>query len=203
MSSYTAVRFNDLPVTQYNSMDVDESFASQASLDELYLGPDDEIEYDSVSSGPPGMVAATPGLLNEASTTRQQWDILAMHFGHLDMSSQFELQAQLFAEKLKDADDISHYISIFEHARQCFAKMAIMFTDGEAVFLLLQGLLQTPEWIIFKRMTMTSYSNSHSSLLASGSSTTMSTTAIIAVPKMSFTTIAFSLSEEANQIHSE
>ncbi|KAG2338185.1 hypothetical protein BDR05DRAFT_952092 [Suillus weaverae] len=60
MSSHTAIRFNDPPVTQYNSMDVDESFASQASLDELYLGPDDEIEYDSVSSGPPVMVAATP-----------------------------------------------------------------------------------------------------------------------------------------------
>ncbi|KAG1770778.1 hypothetical protein EV702DRAFT_1202249 [Suillus placidus] len=47
MSSHTAVRFNDPPVTQYNSMDVDESFASQASLDELYFGPEDEIADQS------------------------------------------------------------------------------------------------------------------------------------------------------------
>ncbi|KAG2754167.1 hypothetical protein P692DRAFT_20721155, partial [Suillus brevipes Sb2] len=94
--------------------------------------------------------AVVQGLLNEASTARQQWDVLAMHFGRLDISSQFELRAQLFAEKLKDADDVSRYISVFEHARRRFAEMAITFTDGEAVFLLLQGLPQTPEWIIFK-----------------------------------------------------
>ncbi|KAG1830943.1 hypothetical protein DFJ58DRAFT_736829 [Suillus subalutaceus] len=117
-----------------------------------------------------------------------------MHFGCLDMSSQFELQAQLFAEKLKDTDDVSRYISVFEHARRRFAEMAITFTDGEAVFLLLQGLPQTPEWIIFKRMTMASYSNSSSALLAASS--TASTTA----PTMTFTTVAASLSEEANRI---
>ncbi|KAG2754166.1 hypothetical protein P692DRAFT_20721321, partial [Suillus brevipes Sb2] len=50
---------------------------------------------------------------------------------------------------------------------------------------------------------MTSYSNSHSSLLASGSSTTTSSTAVVAAPKMSFTTVASSLSEEANRIRSE
>ncbi|KAG1781462.1 hypothetical protein EV702DRAFT_1192952 [Suillus placidus] len=58
MTSHPAVRFDDPPVTDYNSMDVDESFVSQASLDELYLRPDDDIEYDSVSSRPPGVLAA-------------------------------------------------------------------------------------------------------------------------------------------------
>ncbi|KAG1792608.1 uncharacterized protein HD556DRAFT_1309156 [Suillus plorans] len=35
--------------------------------------------------------AVIQGLLDESSTAQEQWDILAMNFGHLDMSSQFEL----------------------------------------------------------------------------------------------------------------
>ncbi|KAG1853666.1 hypothetical protein F4604DRAFT_1933076 [Suillus subluteus] len=143
--------------------------------------------------------AQTKGIIYESSTARQQWDVLAMHFGWLDISSQFELRAQLFAEKLKDADDVSCYISVFEHARRCFAEMAITFTDGEAVFLLLQGLLQTPEWIIFKCMTMTSYSNLSSSLLVSAPSSST----VVAAPQMTFLSIAASLSEEANRIRTE
>ncbi|KAG1727893.1 hypothetical protein EDB19DRAFT_1832931 [Suillus lakei] len=60
MSSHPAVRFNDPPVTNYNSMDVDESFVSRASLDDLYLGPDEDIEYHPVSSGSPDVLAAIP-----------------------------------------------------------------------------------------------------------------------------------------------
>ncbi|KAG2141230.1 hypothetical protein DEU56DRAFT_911335 [Suillus clintonianus] len=60
MSPQSTVQFNDPPVTDYNSMDVDESFVSQVSLDDLYLGSDDDIEYDSVSSGPPDALAAIP-----------------------------------------------------------------------------------------------------------------------------------------------
>ncbi|KAG1726591.1 hypothetical protein EDB19DRAFT_1914577 [Suillus lakei] len=60
MSSHPAVRFNDPPVTDYNSMDVDESFVSRASLDDLYLGPDEDIEYHPVSSRPPDVLAAIP-----------------------------------------------------------------------------------------------------------------------------------------------
>ncbi|KAG1818581.1 uncharacterized protein BJ212DRAFT_1298661 [Suillus subaureus] len=41
-------------------MDVDESTVSQASLDDLYLGPDDDIEYDSPSSRSPDVLAAIP-----------------------------------------------------------------------------------------------------------------------------------------------
>ncbi|KAG0695792.1 hypothetical protein DFH29DRAFT_1005107 [Suillus ampliporus] len=43
-------------------MDLDESSVSQVSLDDLYLGPDDDIEYDSVSSGPLDVLAAIPTL---------------------------------------------------------------------------------------------------------------------------------------------
>ncbi|KAG0699335.1 hypothetical protein DFH29DRAFT_1002112 [Suillus ampliporus] len=62
MSSHPAVRFNEPPVTDYNAMDLDESSVSQVSLDDLYLGPDDDIEYDSVSSGPLDVLAEIPAL---------------------------------------------------------------------------------------------------------------------------------------------
>ncbi|KAG1817187.1 uncharacterized protein BJ212DRAFT_1299347 [Suillus subaureus] len=62
MSPQSAIRFNDPLVTDYNSMDVDESTVSRASLDDLYLGPDDDIEYDSPSSGSLDVLAAIPNL---------------------------------------------------------------------------------------------------------------------------------------------
>ncbi|KAG1800683.1 uncharacterized protein BJ212DRAFT_1218920, partial [Suillus subaureus] len=134
------------------------------------------------------------GLLDKSSTAHDQWNTLAMHFACLDMSLQFELCAQLFAEKLKDADNVSCYISVFEHARWCFTEMAITFTDDKAVFLLLQGLPQTPEWIIFKCMTITMYSSSSTPTTSSSATATV---------KMTFTTVAASLSEEANCIQGE
>ncbi|KAG1803429.1 uncharacterized protein BJ212DRAFT_1304578 [Suillus subaureus] len=60
MSPQSAVQFNGPLVTDYNSMDVDESTVSWASLDDPYLGPDDDIEYDSPSSGSPDVLAAIP-----------------------------------------------------------------------------------------------------------------------------------------------
>ncbi|KAG1722471.1 hypothetical protein EDB19DRAFT_1834995 [Suillus lakei] len=60
MSSHPAVRFNDPLATDCHSMDVDESFVSRASLDDLYLGPDEDIEYHPVSSGTPDVLAAIP-----------------------------------------------------------------------------------------------------------------------------------------------
>ncbi|KAG1796147.1 uncharacterized protein BJ212DRAFT_1306383 [Suillus subaureus] len=48
MSSHQIVQLNEHPVTEYNSMDVDNSTESQISTDDLYLGPDDIIDYDSV-----------------------------------------------------------------------------------------------------------------------------------------------------------
>ncbi|KAG0692472.1 hypothetical protein DFH29DRAFT_1008595 [Suillus ampliporus] len=62
MSSHPAVRFNEPPVTDYNAMDLDESSVSRVSLDDLYLGPDDDIDYDSVSSGPLDVLAEIPAL---------------------------------------------------------------------------------------------------------------------------------------------
>lgn len=82
MSSHPGVRFNDPPVTDYNAMDVDDSSIGRVSLgmldsliipnlftgcplddlDDLYLGPEDDIEHDSISSGPPDALAAMPGM---------------------------------------------------------------------------------------------------------------------------------------------
>ncbi|KAG1798549.1 uncharacterized protein HD556DRAFT_1440255 [Suillus plorans] len=54
MSSQPGVRFHDPPVTESTSMDVDETSQSRMSLDpldDIYLGPDDELDSDSGSSG--------------------------------------------------------------------------------------------------------------------------------------------------------
>ena len=85
MSSHQGVRFNDPPVTDYNSMDVDDTSGSLISQgmslflclslltghasddlylgpdDDLYLGPDDDLEDESVASSHPDMFHAIPG----------------------------------------------------------------------------------------------------------------------------------------------
>ncbi|KAG1737444.1 hypothetical protein EDB19DRAFT_1909762 [Suillus lakei] len=60
MNSLPAVQFNEPLVTNYNSMDVDDSSVSRVSLDDLYLGPDEDIEYHPVSPGPPDVLVAIP-----------------------------------------------------------------------------------------------------------------------------------------------
>ncbi|KAG2158035.1 uncharacterized protein EDB93DRAFT_1246527 [Suillus bovinus] len=53
MNSPATVRFNDPPVTEYNSMDVGESTVSRMSTDQLNLGLADDPESCSVSSNGP------------------------------------------------------------------------------------------------------------------------------------------------------
>ncbi|KAG2030391.1 hypothetical protein BDR03DRAFT_1017162 [Suillus americanus] len=63
MSPHPAIRFLDPLVTDYNSMDVDDSSMGRELLDDLgdlYLGPDDDIEYDTMSTRPPDASAAIP-----------------------------------------------------------------------------------------------------------------------------------------------
>ncbi|KAG1786176.1 uncharacterized protein HD556DRAFT_1539711 [Suillus plorans] len=65
MSSQPGVRFHDPPVTEYTSMDVDETSQSRMSLDpldDIYLGPDDELDSDSGSSGGLDSLNAIPGM---------------------------------------------------------------------------------------------------------------------------------------------
>ncbi|KAG2739542.1 hypothetical protein P692DRAFT_20881716, partial [Suillus brevipes Sb2] len=94
---------------------------------------------------------------------------------------------------LLNPDDAPRYISVFENARRRFAEMAVLVTDDKMVFLLLHRLPLTPEWLIFKHMTM----NLYSSPPAPSSSTTP------APSKMTFASIVTSLSEEANRLRGE
>ena len=55
-------------------------------------------------------------LLNEQQTAREQWDVLANHYGHTDILSQYQLRAHVRSEKLKDAEDASCYVGVFEDA---------------------------------------------------------------------------------------
>ncbi|KAG1720226.1 uncharacterized protein EDB91DRAFT_1257077 [Suillus paluster] len=59
MNPHPTVRFNDPPVTKYYSTDVDDSTQSRTSADDLYLGPDDDIEDDSMSSSGPDVLATS------------------------------------------------------------------------------------------------------------------------------------------------
>ncbi|KIK33589.1 hypothetical protein CY34DRAFT_18275 [Suillus luteus UH-Slu-Lm8-n1] len=59
MSSQPGIRFHDPPVTQFTSMDVDqssESWTSLDALDNIYLGLDEDLDSDSGSTtGPDGL----------------------------------------------------------------------------------------------------------------------------------------------------
>ncbi|KAG1763274.1 hypothetical protein EV702DRAFT_1205700 [Suillus placidus] len=71
MSSQPVVRFHEPPVTECNSMEVDDSSESRMSLDELdaiYLGPDDELDSDSGSSSGPDVLNAIPDQSHPAQT---------------------------------------------------------------------------------------------------------------------------------------
>ncbi|KAG1780216.1 hypothetical protein EV702DRAFT_1266684 [Suillus placidus] len=71
MSSQPAVRFHEPPVTECNSMEVDDSSESRMSLDQLdaiYLGPDDELDSDSGSSSGRDVLNAIPDQSHPALT---------------------------------------------------------------------------------------------------------------------------------------
>ncbi|KAG1738586.1 hypothetical protein EDD22DRAFT_922721 [Suillus occidentalis] len=63
MSSQHGVRFHDPPATECTSMDVDEPSESRMSLDSLddiYLGPDEDLDSDSGSSAGPDVLDEIP-----------------------------------------------------------------------------------------------------------------------------------------------
>ncbi|KAG1890190.1 hypothetical protein F4604DRAFT_1914739 [Suillus subluteus] len=51
MTIHPTVRFTEPPVTDTIAMDVDEPNQSQPSIDDLYLGPDEDIEDDLMPVG--------------------------------------------------------------------------------------------------------------------------------------------------------
>ncbi|KIK49405.1 hypothetical protein CY34DRAFT_33781, partial [Suillus luteus UH-Slu-Lm8-n1] len=80
----------------------------------------------------------------------KQWDMLLKRFARLDVTLQYELCSQLFTERLKDTEDAARYLGVFENGRRCFAEMRITFMDEEAIFMLLNGLPDTPQWVVFR-----------------------------------------------------
>lgn len=129
-------------------------------------------------------------MLGEKLTAHQQWEMLTKHFAWLDVTSQFELHTQLFSECLKDAEDASRYLGVFENGRRCFAEMGVTFTDEESIWMLLNGLLETPQWVVFRSLTMAHYKTPPSS--------SVTTTTSPSVPRLTFEEVATSFTEEAN-----
>ncbi|KIK32467.1 hypothetical protein CY34DRAFT_37624, partial [Suillus luteus UH-Slu-Lm8-n1] len=89
-------------------------------------------------------------ILGEKLTARQQWEMLSKRFARLDVTSQYELHSLLFSERLKDPDDASCYLGVFENGRRRFVEMGVTFTDGEGIFMLLNGLPEMPQWVVFR-----------------------------------------------------
>ena len=140
-------------------------------------------------------------LLNEQQTAREQWDVLANHYGHTDILSQYQLRAHVRLEKLKDAEDASHYVGVFEDARHRFLQMGVSYTTDESVFDLLQGLPDGIEWEIFRKFTMNTPSlNSTSSTLVSSSTTSSSMSPPSPPSSFTFTDASKLLLEKANAI---
>ncbi|KAG2342814.1 hypothetical protein BDR05DRAFT_859661, partial [Suillus weaverae] len=85
-------------------------------------------------------------ILGEKLSACQQWEMLSKRFAHLDITFQYELRSQLFSERLKDPDNASCYLGVFENGCRRFAEMGVTFTDGEGIFMLLNGLPEMPQW---------------------------------------------------------
>lgn len=134
------------------------------------------------------MSPVVQNMLGERLTARQQWEVLLKRFARLDVTSQYELRSNLFSERLKDAEDAARYLGVFENARRRFAEMSVTFTNEESIFMLLNGLPDTPQWVVFRSLTMNAYKISPSS-----SSTTTTS------PKLTFEEVATSFTEEANR----
>ena len=103
----------------------------------------------------------------------EQWEILSQHYAQNDLLSQYELHAQIRSEKLKDADDTSRYLRVFEDACCRFIQMGVKYSNDESIFNLLQGLLAGVEWEIFKEFMMNRMSTSATSTTSATSSLTL------------------------------
>jgi len=90
--------------------------------------------------------AVVASQLSDSQTACQQWEILAQQFSRNNLMSQYELQARIRAEKLKDAEDAPHYLGVFEDVCRHFIQMGVTYSNDEAIFDLLQGLPDIIEW---------------------------------------------------------
>ncbi|KAG1865844.1 hypothetical protein DFJ58DRAFT_838487 [Suillus subalutaceus] len=103
-------------------------------------------------------------ILDEGLSACEQWEMLVKIFARLD----------LFTEKLKDAEDATQYLGVFENGRCRFAEMRITFTDEEAIFMLLNGLPDTPQWVVFHSLTIGLYNSANVMAPSSSTSTSIS-----------------------------
>jgi hypothetical protein len=128
-------------------------------------------------------------MLAEKLTARQQWDTLIKRFARLNITSQFELRTQLFSERLKDTEDASRYLGVFENGRRRFTEMGVTFINEESIWMLLNGLPETPQWVVFRSLTMAHYKTSPSSVTTTSPSS----------PRLTFEEVVTSFTEEANR----
>ena len=123
----------------------------------------------------------------------EQWNILAQWYSRNDLLLQYELQAQRNSKKLKEADNAPCYLGTFKNTCHHFVQMGVIYSNDEAVFDLLQGLLDIIKWQIFREIMLTKLNTSHSS----------STTSTPSPKKLSFNEVAKSFIEKASAIISK
>jgi len=138
------------------------------------------------------MSVVIASLLSRTQTARQQWNILAQHYSRIDLLSQYELRSRVRSEKLKDEDDATRYIGVFEDARRRFLHMGVTYTVEESIFDLLQGLPEGVDWEIFREFMLNKLTQSS----VTSSTTPSSSTS----PKFTFEDATKLLAEKANAI---
>ncbi|KAG0701978.1 hypothetical protein DFH29DRAFT_805640 [Suillus ampliporus] len=189
-----------IDIAKYASAMPAPATAGQPTVDELKLMKEwikEDTQAKAIISRK--LSPVVQNMLDEQLTACGQWDMLLKRFAHLNVTLQFELHSQLFMEKLKDAEDAGRYLGVFENGRQWFMEMQITFTDEEAIFMLLNGLPDTPQWVFFRSLTIGLY-NSMTATTMSSSAVTSSTSA--ATSNVSFEQVTISFTKEANHQHS-
>ncbi|KIO14374.1 hypothetical protein M404DRAFT_121562 [Pisolithus tinctorius Marx 270] len=86
----------------------------------------------------------------ERSTTA--WDVwVALHdnFDHVDVGSWHLVWARILHMHMKDASDMAHYLLEHSTARHDLIHMGASYSDEEAIFHLIEGLLETGTWLSF------------------------------------------------------
>ncbi|KAG0698457.1 hypothetical protein DFH29DRAFT_878003 [Suillus ampliporus] len=162
-------------IAKYMSSMLKPVTAGQPTADELKLMKE-RLKEDAQTKAIIGrkLSPIVQNILDEGLSAREQWEMLSKRFAHLD-----------------DTEDTTQYLGVFENGRRHFTEMRITFTDKEAIFMLLNGLPNTPQWVVFCSLTIGLYSSTNI-VVSSSTTTTSSATSI------SFEQVTTSFTEEAN-----
>jgi hypothetical protein len=74
------------------------------------------------------------------------WQTLSEHFNCTNTSAQYQLCQRLDALHMKDSVDATNYVGQHAVLCECLRDSGAAMCDGDVIYSLLIGLLQTPIW---------------------------------------------------------